>query len=401
LSKSLLGTLWKQAMHSPVEAADHLVKKMGAMRGPMVKIAQLTSMVPDLLPETYRIQLINLCDQSPPMPWGLAKRCLAESLGTHWSNRFDTFNNKARFAASLGQVHEVILHNGQKGACKIQYPDVGLSLESDLRSIGWILRFYEKWSGAIRTKSIFDEICTRMRQELDYEKEAKHMQLFHTFFKDHPHITIPKGIRHLSTKKVLTMPWLDGQPMAQAYKQSLSIRNRIAQQLIDGWYTPFFQHGWMHGDPHQGNITWHHEGINILDWGCARPFSKTFVHSIQQLYQGTLHNNASQRHDAYAQWGIDNLNKDICAGLDLWTGFLMAPFVQTKPCSLADISPPAKGKAIAKQTHTLFRQGGGVMLPADFLIFDRVAVVLGSLIMHLDARAPWADLWQDIQSKDQ
>ena len=122
------------------------------------------------------------------------------------------------------------------------------------------------------------------------------------------------------------------------------------------------------------------------------------MHSIIQLYEGTLHNKPSQRHAAYAQWGIDPLNPSICEGLDLWTGFLMAPFVQTKPCAFADISHPSKGKAIAQQALALFRQGGGVMLPADFLIFDRVAVILGSLIMHLDARAPWADLWQDIHN---
>ena len=369
------------------------------MRGPMVKIAQLTAMVPELLPEPYRRALLELCDQVPPMPWGLAKRCMAESLGPNWERLFDTFDSKARFAASLGQVHAARLHSGQRVACKIQYPSVSLSLESDLQSLGWVLRFYDKWSRAIRTQNLHEELCTRLRQELDYSQEARHIHHFRSLFQDHPFVTLPTVVSHLSTKDVLTLSWLEGKTMNQAKTQPQEVRNRIAAQLIHAWYRPFFQAGWMHGDPHQGNVTWHEQGINLLDWGCARSFSKTFVRGIIQLYEGTLHNNPAQRHDAYAQWGVHPLNKATCEGLDLWTGFLMAPFVHPRACALSDVSCPTQGKAIAQQAHTSFRQAGGVTLPADLLIFDRVAVVLGSLIMQLDAKAVWSDLWQGVQNK--
>lgn len=401
LSATVLRTLWRHLMHSPQEGAEILLEKLGMMQGPMVKLAQLTAMVPDLLPEHYRKRLLALCNQSTAMPWGVVRRCMAGALGSDWSRHFESFHPTARFAASLGQVHEAYVHGGKKVACKIQYPDIGFAMESDLRHVGWMLRFYEKWSGAVRTQKIFQELCTRMRQEIDYQQEAQNIHMAHMFFNGHPFVCVPDVEQYLSTKTVLTLSWLEGQPMDMAHFQPQWVRNRIAVQLLHGWYVPFFSSGWIHGDPHQGNVTWHDEGINILDWGCVRHFDRSFVQSIGPLYQGILHNNPQQRHAVYDQWGVAPLNAAICEGLDLWTGFLMAPFVQEKPCSFSEISSPLQGKAIAKQAMTLFRQGGGIIFPPDFLIFDRVAVVLGSMIMSLNARVSWANVWQEINKEQE
>lgn len=396
LSKTLIKTLYTHIMHSNHDGATMMSRHIGMMRGPMAKIAQLTSMIPDFVPEPYRQQLRQLCTQTYPMPWSVARRCLSAELGTNWDTRFDHFNPVPVATASIGQVHKVRLHDGRYGACKIQYPDIRLSMQSDLNTIGWALRFLEKWSKAIKTQSIFDELCTRMIQELDYTQEARHMDAFYTFFHNDADLCIPKPVHHLSGKTVLTMEWVNGHAIDTVRHEPECVRNRVARQLLKGWYAPFFQQGMMHGDPHQGNMAWTDTHVIMMDWGCARHFSPDFVHSIVTLYNATLHNQPDTRHQVYASWSIPGLNKDICHGLDLWTGFLMAPFIHKEPCYVDDISSSKKGQQVAKHVRHLFHQGGGVVLPAEFLIFDRVAVVLGSILTAIKAKACWADLFQSI-----
>ena len=158
-------------------AAD-LRAALGGLKGPLMKVAQLMSTIPDALPDEYVQELIQLQSNAPSMGWPFVKRRMASELGPDWQGRFKEFSHDAAAAASLGQVHRATGHDGQRLACKLQYPDMQSTVEADLRQLKLIFSVYERYDRAISTEEIHAEISARLREELDYEREAKHMRLY-------------------------------------------------------------------------------------------------------------------------------------------------------------------------------------------------------------------------------
>ena len=136
------------------------------------------STIPDALPKEYVAELAHLQADAPPMGWHFVKRRMASELGPHWQQCFDNFEHQAAAAASLGQVHRALGHDGARLACKLQYPDMQSAVEADLRQLKLIFSIYERYDRAIVTDQIHAEIAARLREELNYALEARHMRLY-------------------------------------------------------------------------------------------------------------------------------------------------------------------------------------------------------------------------------
>ncbi|MET0368077.1 MAG: AarF/UbiB family protein, partial [Methylobacterium sp.] len=158
--------------------AAALAEALGGLKGPIMKVAQLLATVPDLLPPEYAAELQKLQADAPPMGAAFVKRRMQAELGPDWSNRFGSFDLKPAAAASLGQVHRATTKDGQQLACKLQYPDMQSAVEADLKQLEVAFALHRRMNSWLDTREIAKEIGERVREELDYEREAKHAKLY-------------------------------------------------------------------------------------------------------------------------------------------------------------------------------------------------------------------------------
>ena len=258
-------------------AAD-LKAALGGIKGPLMKVAQLLATIPDALPKEYVDELMQLQANAPAMGWPFVRRRMAGELGADWQSRFRSFEKTAARAASLGQVHRATALDGTALACKLQYPQMASAVEADLRQLKLAMGLYERYDRAVTTAEIHAEIADRLREELDYQREAAHMRLYRAILHAEPGVAVPEPVPDLSTGRLLTMTWLDGAPILETAKAPTARRNEVALRMFRVWYVPFYHYGVIHGDPHLGNYTVAAgRGVNLLDFGCVRVFRASFV----------------------------------------------------------------------------------------------------------------------------
>jgi predicted unusual protein kinase regulating ubiquinone biosynthesis (AarF/ABC1/UbiB family) len=371
--------------------AAELAMALGGLKGPIMKVAQLLATIPDALPAEYVVELTKLQSEAPPMGWAFVKRRMSAELGPDWQQKFADFEHKPTAAASLGQVHRARAHDGSELACKLQYPDMKSAVEADLRQLEWLFALHRRMEPAIDTSEIGKEIAARLREELDYEREARHVALYGTMLADVPEVRVPRAWPDLSTHRLLTLDWLDGTKLLTHKADALEARNRLATALFKAWWHPFSRHGVIHGDPHLGNYTafaagGDPQGINLLDYGCIRIFPPTFVGGVVDLYQGLLHGNDALIMNAYETWGFRRLNRDLIDTLNIWARFIYGPLLDDRVRSIADgVKPSEYGRREAFRVHQALRQKGPVTVPREFVFMDRAAIGLGGVFLHLGA----------------
>src|SRR5215210_8476231 len=158
--------------------AAALAQVLGGLKGPIMKVAQLLATIPDLVPPEYAAELQKLQSEAPPMGAAFVKRRMMAELGPDWQARFGSFDLRPAAAASLGQVHRAMAKDGAALACKLQYPDMQSAVEADLSQLDWLFAIHRRMDPAIDTTEMAKEIGARIREELEYEREAKHAALY-------------------------------------------------------------------------------------------------------------------------------------------------------------------------------------------------------------------------------
>lgn len=381
--------------------AAELAAALGGLKGPLMKVAQLLSTIPDVLPPEYTTELAKLQANAPPMGWAFVKRRMRAELGANWQGRFEEFGKEPSAAASLGQVHRAIGHDGRILACKLQYPDMASAVEADLKQLQMLFSLHKRMSPAIDTSEMVKEISARVREELDYAREAAHIAMYQQVLKDAPHIRVPTVVDDLSTKRLLTMGWLEGRPLLDFKEHSQEERNVLARTMFHAWWHPFSHFGVIHGDPHLGNYTVFEEngvpsGINLLDYGCIRIFPEGFVEGVVDLYMGLLEDDNDRVVSAYERWGFQNLKKEIIEVLNIWARFIYGPLLTDKVRSIADgVSAAEYGRKEAFKVHSALKKLGPVTVPQEFVFMDRAAIGLGGVFLHLRAELNFFELFNE------
>src|SRR3974390_3651149 len=187
------------------------------------------------------------------------------------------------------------------------------AVEADLSQLQLLFAIRKRFDPALDTTEIAVEIAARLREELDYQREAKHIALYRVMLKDQPAIRVPKVWPELSTGRLLTMDCLEGRKLLAHKDEALAIRNRIATAMFTAWWFPFSRFGVIHGDPHLGNYTVFERdgrpsGINLLDYGCIRIFAPKFLRRVVDLYNGLLRGDDELIVGAYETWGFTRLS---------------------------------------------------------------------------------------------
>jgi predicted unusual protein kinase regulating ubiquinone biosynthesis (AarF/ABC1/UbiB family) len=374
------------------QSAIELAAALGGLKGPIMKVAQLISTIPDALPPEYAAELAKLQSQAPPMGWGFVKRRMVAELGIDWQRRFASFEHHPAAAASLGQVHRARAGAGEELACKLQYPDMQSAVEADLQQLQWIFAIHRRMDPAIDTTEIAMEISARIREELDYRRELKHARLYGATLGGIDLIRVPRPWPELSTGRLLTLDWLEGRRLLEHKDDPLASRNRLATAMFTAWWFPFSRYGVIHGDPHLGNYTAFLDGasepggINLLDYGCIRIFPPRFVGGVVDLYNGLLRHDDALVVHAYETWGFRSLTRELIDGLNIWARFIYGPLLEDRVRTLADgVKPSEYGRRQAFQVHQAMKLKGPVRVPREFVFMDRAAIGLGGVFLHLGA----------------
>ena len=380
--------------------AAALAQALGGLKGPLMKVAQLMATVPDVLPPEYAEELAKLQSDAPPMGPAFVKRRMMAELGADWQSRFKSFDLRSAAAASLGQVHKAEALDGERLACKLQYPDMQSAVEADLSQLEVLFALHRRMDPAIDTREIAKEIGARVREELDYRREAKHAALYSLMLADEPLVRVPPIHTDLSTARLLTMQWLDGERLLTFKQHALEERNRIATAMFKAWWLPFSRYGVIHGDPHLGNYTVFSEGgspagINLLDYGCVRIFPPTFVGGVVDLYRGLLEGDEERVVHAYEIWGFKGLRRDLIEVLNIWARFIYGPLLDDRVRTVADgVAPGQYGRAEAFRVRQALKEKGPVVIPREFVFMDRAAIGLGAAFLHLGAELNWRALFE-------
>jgi predicted unusual protein kinase regulating ubiquinone biosynthesis (AarF/ABC1/UbiB family) len=380
--------------------ALELARLLGGLKGPIMKVAQLAATVPDVLPPEYAFELQKLQAEAPPMGWAFVRRRMQAELGPDWTKRFKSFEHEPAAAASLGQVHRATAPDGTRLACKLQYPDMQSAVEADLGQLGVILSVQRRFSPEIDTREILKELGERLREELDYAREAAHMRLYSAMLTDAEDVRVPRFLPELSTKRLLTMTWLDGERLLSFVGRPLEERNLIATALFHAWWRPFARYGVIHGDPHLGNYTVIQKddrpaGLNLLDYGCIRIFSPRFVEGVVSLYRGFQHDDRSRIAEAYRIWGFRDLNDELVDTLSLWARFIFAPLLDDRVRTIADgVAPHTYGRREVWEVKQRLKPKSPVTIPREFVLMNRAAVGLGAVFLHLKAELNFHRLFE-------
>jgi predicted unusual protein kinase regulating ubiquinone biosynthesis (AarF/ABC1/UbiB family) len=323
-------------------------------------------------------------------------------LGADWQAKFESFEHQPAAAASLGQVHRAVSLDGKPLACKLQYPDMQSAVEADLKQLNLLFAIRRRFDTAIDTSEIVHEIGARLREELDYRREAKHVALYRTMLAGEPSIRVPQVWPELSTGRLLTLDWLDGRKLLDFKDDTQAVRNRLGKAMYTAWWLPFCRYGVIHGDPHLGNYTVFADaksrpsGINLLDYGCIRIFHPRFVGGVVDLYRGLERGDDDLIVHAYETWGFRRLNRDLIDTLNIWARFIYGPMLDDRVRTIADgVKPSEYGRKEAFRVHQALKRKGPVTVPREFVFMDRAAVGLGAVFLHLSAELNFHRLFNE------
>jgi predicted unusual protein kinase regulating ubiquinone biosynthesis (AarF/ABC1/UbiB family) len=378
-----------------------LAQALGGLKGPIMKVAQLLATIPDLIPPEYAAELQKLQSEAPPMGAAFVKRRMQAELGPQWQSRFGSFDLNPAAAASLGQVHRATTKDGERIACKLQYPDMQSAVEADLSQLELVFALHRRMDPAIDTREIAKEIGERVREELDYEREAKHAALYAQTLADVEEVRVPRVHPELSTRRLLSLEWLEGEKILQFTEAPVEIRNRLAVAMFKAWWHPFSHAAVIHGDPHLGNYTVFSEGgeargINLLDYGCIRIFHPRFVGGVVDLYRGLQTDDRARVVHAYETWGFKSLSNELIDILNIWARFIYAPLLDDRVRTVADgVKPGEYGRRQAFEVHKALKEKGPVTVPREFVFMDRAAVGLGAVFLHLKAELNYHRLFEN------
>ncbi|MEC9208103.1 MAG: AarF/ABC1/UbiB kinase family protein, partial [Pseudomonadota bacterium] len=307
------------------------------------------------------------------------------------------FNKEASAAASLGQVHRAVHPDGKNLACKLHYPDMKSAVEADLKQLRLVFSIYGRYDKAVDFSQIHQEVSDRLREELNYELERKHMDLYRAMLSNEPGVHVPLPLPQLSSDRLLTMTWLDGVPLLELVDAELEMRNRVAENMFRAWYVPFYYYGTIHGDPHLGNYSVCEDGsVNLMDFGCIRIFNPLFVGGVIDLYRAIETGNRDLAVHAYETWGFSDLSNELLDTLNIWAEFVYGPLLEDRPRKIQETDGTMYGAQVAGKVHAELRRLGGVTPPREFVLMDRAAIGLGSVFLHLKAEINWHRMFHDL-----
>jgi predicted unusual protein kinase regulating ubiquinone biosynthesis (AarF/ABC1/UbiB family) len=389
------------ALELQQRTATQLFKVLGELKGGAMKFGQALSVLEAALPEEvagpYRAALTKLQESAPAMPARSVHQVLASELGADWRTGFRSFDDRPSAAASIGQVHHAIWHDGREVAVKVQYPGAGPALISDLNQLSRAARLFAALSPGMDVKPLLVELKARVTEELDYLLEAGWQRAFAEAYDGDPDILVPKVVA--GSGRVLVTDWIEGVPLSVIIRDgSQQDRDRAGRLLVRFLYSGPGRAGLLHADPHPGNFRLLPDGrLGVLDFGAVNRLPDGLPEPAGRLARLALAGDAQAVYDGLRKekFILPTAKLDAQPLLDFLLpllGPIATPeftfsraWLRSEATRIGDPRNPAS--ALARQLN----------LPPSYLLIHRVTLGMIGVLCQLGATAPFrgeVEYWQ-------
>ncbi|WP_283135634.1 ABC1 kinase family protein [Rhizohabitans arisaemae] len=371
--------------------AEQVFKVLGELKGGAMKLGQALSIFEAALPPEvvgpYRATLTKLQDSAPPLPASTVHRVLAEELGGDWRENFLEFADMPAAAASIGQVHKAIWHDGREVAVKIQYPGAGKALLSDFNQLARLGKLFGGLLPGLDVKAVLSELRERVVEELDYFREAEAQQAFAAEFSGDPDFLVPRVIA--CNEHVLVTEWIDGKPLSKIIESgSQEERNRSGLLLARLIYSSPARVGMLHADPHPGNFRVLPDGrLGVLDFGAVSRLPEGYPVMFGRLSR--IFNSgdidtvvAGLRAEGFIR---SHIEVDVESLSRFLAPYLQPSQVETFKFSREWLQAQAATAADLRPTNVI-RQ---LNLPASYVLIHRVHAAAVGVFCQLETEAPF------------
>lgn len=387
--------------------AERYTELLGHSKGVLMKAGQFFSMVDattvgngELSP--YQKALARLQADAPPMDPGLVKDVLQDDLGRSVEAVFDEFSDEPMAAASIGQVHRAVLHDGRAVAVKVQYPGAAEAIRDDLANTELLMTFFRfvasTAGGGMRAdlRQMTQEIAARIREELDYHNEAANIMMFSDLYRGHPFIRVPDVIDDACGERVLTMTYLDGLNWASARQADQDLKNTWAEVILRVATGSYRHANLLHADPHPGNYRFGLDGtVGFVDFGCVKVLPEPQRHSFLLMFRAAVE---ARRNDLYrlmAESGF--LAPDSALTADdvyQWWAGLCHESLASQPATYDEDTccRATRGLVALSADHPIRR----MLVPDDFLFVNRLFLSINTICGALGARVHVRALAEDM-----
>ncbi len=376
-----------------IRTAEDVAKELGEMKGVLMKAGQLVSFIFEGLPDEAQDALAALQADAAPMAPTLAAGVVESELGRPPERAFLDWSDLPVAAASIGQVHRAVTHEGRDVAVKVQYPGVSEAIEADLEATQVMYGVFSAMMlKGLDVKGFVDELRSRMREELDYRLEAANLDQFADIFAGHPWVRVPQLVPDLSTERVLTTEWVDGLSFDE-FRRTASVETKQHAAEVVWRFAQFaiLHHRTFNGDPHPGNYKFHHDGsVTFLDFGLVKRWAPGDFESLDPTLQAIIvHRDPERLVQAMESSGF--LRSGHGLDPELVFSYVSGPYVpyltdeftfsrewmRDTLSRMFDIQGPHA--AVIEQLN----------MPPTFVILDRVVWGINAILGKLEARGPW------------
>jgi predicted unusual protein kinase regulating ubiquinone biosynthesis (AarF/ABC1/UbiB family) len=375
-----------------IRSAEDVAQVLGGMEGAIMKAGQMISFIAEGLPPEAQKALATLQADVPPMAPSLAAGVVRDELGGEPEDVFLDWDPVPVAAASIGQVHKAVLHDGRIVAVKVQYPGVDKAIKSDLDNAEFLYGLFASFAlPNMDVKALVDELRARMADELDYTHEAACQTEFHDRYAGHPFVHVPAVVPECSSRRVLTSEWVDGLNWTDFLAVSdEAARQRAAEILFRFAQGSVQQHGVFNGDPHPGNYRFQHDGsVTFLDFGLVKRWTPGELESLQPILEAVLAGDPNGTVDALVFAGF--LRADNGHDPQRIYDYVKTPYVPFQQERFT-----FDGDYVARTIQTMLGFDGAyadiirsLNVPPAYVILDRVTMGLAGLLSRLHASNAW------------
>ena len=379
-----------------LQTAQDVADTLGAMKGVLMKIGQMASYVDDGLSPAVRRTLSRLQDSVPPMSAELAARVVAEELGAPPERAFARWDPEPIAAASIGQVHRAITRDGRAVAVKVQYPGIAETMAADLDNVALLRRLLRVTAPSQDVDALITELRDRVREELDYRREADNQRLVGAYYQGHPTIGVPRIVGELSARRVVTSELSDGARFAELTGWPQAERDLAAETIYRFVFRSLYEVHAFNGDPHPGNYLFHGGGrVTFLDFGLVKHFTLAELRPLMQMARSLCVENQPEEfrrglEDAgFLRPGAPLSTETIVDHLGVFYATIRKPGRLT-------ITPDYASAVVRRFFDLRSPVAAYVSIPRSYVILQRINLGLFALLGELSATADWRAIAEEI-----
>ncbi|NNE73237.1 MAG: AarF/ABC1/UbiB kinase family protein [Acidimicrobiales bacterium] len=377
-------------------ATEQVAERLGQMKGALMKLGQMASYLDAGLPESVRQTLAQLQQDAPAMDGDVARWVVASELGRPADELFATWDDEPIAAASIGQVHKAITHDGRQVAVKVQYPGIDEAILADLDNSDLLGRMLAMLFPTLEPGPLVAELRERIGDELDYRAEAAAQQTFVEFYRDHPFIHVPSVHTDLSAQRVLTTDFVEGDRFATMLERSRAERDRAGEILYRFVFRSLYRLRVFNGDPHPGNYLFGADGrVTFLDFGLVRRFDQSELDTFGDLIKTMIAGEpaAFRRKVTEANLVSPNAPLDDDEVYDWFSHY----YELVRHEGPVTITPEYASKTIR---HTFDAKNSQMLkwanVPPSFALIQRINLGLFAIEAELGATADWRRIAEEL-----